>query len=99
MQRLLVRDRSDPGYGTEQGAEIIARAHAFVDYVEDKIRDCHAEDYAKLYAELRKRGAGREPRGGKTVASLTVLGVHGIDTALHCRAVCTEWRQWRRRPQ
>ena len=70
-----------------------------MDYVEDKIRDGHAEDYAKLYAELRKRGAGREPRGGKIVAALTVLRLHGIDTALGCRAVCTEWRQCRRRSQ
>ena len=46
-------------------------------------------------AELRKRGAGREPRGGKTIASLIVLRLHGIDTALGCRAVCTEWRQRR----
>lgn len=60
---------------SEQGAEIIARAHAFVDFVERRVDDSDAREFSKLYAALRERGAGAAVRGyGGTQASASSAG-------------------------
>ena len=58
---------------SEQGAEIIARAHAFVDFVERRVDDSDAREFSKLYAALRERGAGAAVRGygGSQPSALT----------------------------
>lgn len=58
---------------SEEGAEIIARAHAFVDFVERRVDDSDAREFSKLYTALRERGAGAAVRGygGSRASSAT----------------------------
>jgi hypothetical protein len=62
---------------SEQGAEIIARAHAFVDFVERRVDDSDAREFSKLYAALRERGAGAAVRGYGGTQSSASTGASG----------------------
>jgi hypothetical protein len=65
---------------SEEGAEIIARAHAFVDFVERRVDDSDAREFSKLYAALRERGAGAAVRGyggGQASASTSANSAGG----------------------